>query len=83
MLRVEITGLGIIILDIWLYFKSESEGGNFIIYWSLHINQHFEGTVRIQENRDHKVVTDVSECLRLRLDTISKHSSTALVISLN
>jgi protein-S-isoprenylcysteine O-methyltransferase Ste14 len=31
--------------------------GNIIIYWSLYVNQHFEGTVRFQEDRDHKVIS--------------------------
>jgi protein-S-isoprenylcysteine O-methyltransferase Ste14 len=32
-------------------------GGFNLVYWSMAVNKHFETTVRIQHDRDHKVVT--------------------------
>lgn len=31
--------------------------GAFLVYWAMIINQHFEGTARIQKDRDHQAVT--------------------------
>ena len=41
-----------IMIGIVLYILSYA-----LVLWSMLVNQHFEGTVRIQEERDHKVIS--------------------------
>lgn len=52
--RYKWTGMNhaILVLAVFLYIFAD-----FINLWAMKVNRHFEGTVRIQEDRDHKVIS--------------------------